>query len=248
MREQRTPENDIYRYGYQGNFSEHDEETNWNHFELRQNDPIVGRWTTRDPKNAGFSPYWSMDNNPIIKTDPDGGCPGGCPGFWFRNAMGIKMNKSYGISIGMGLRSPKLDQLFGEFDRYNEKLGPLSINIGAEEFHGRVYLMNDHVAFEGNLFNADLGSYSFRGGDAYLRFDSQGFRNSDVNLFSLTTPTFEGVAYGEHIDRSLDVNIDAGPVDIGVKGPGLWKGFVQWIKNMVNEVITIDGPTLSRDE
>lgn len=61
------------RYGYQGQFSEFDSETNWNHFELREYDPIIGRWTATDPRYEFFSPYIGMGNDPVNMTDPTGG-------------------------------------------------------------------------------------------------------------------------------------------------------------------------------
>jgi RHS repeat-associated protein len=64
-----------YRYGYQGQFAEKDEETGWSHFELREYDPVVGRWTAVDPKRIGFSPYVGMGNDPVNMVDPDGGGP-----------------------------------------------------------------------------------------------------------------------------------------------------------------------------
>jgi RHS repeat-associated protein len=65
--------NGVYRFGYQGNFSEFDEETKLNSFLLRQYDAVIGRWTSTDPKNQYFSPYVGMGNNPVSRTDPDGG-------------------------------------------------------------------------------------------------------------------------------------------------------------------------------
>ena len=65
-----------YRYGYQGEFAEYDEETEFNHFELRDYDPVIGRWMNVDPKRVGFSPYIGMANNPLSLVDPDGGSPG----------------------------------------------------------------------------------------------------------------------------------------------------------------------------
>ena len=62
-----------WRYGYQGDFAEEDEETGWNSFELRMYDAVIVRWTTIDPKRQHFSPYLSMGNNPISKLDADGG-------------------------------------------------------------------------------------------------------------------------------------------------------------------------------
>jgi RHS repeat-associated protein len=61
-----------YRHGYQGNFSEKDKETGWNHFEAREYDPLIGRWLSVDPKRQYFSPYVSMGNNPISIYDPNG--------------------------------------------------------------------------------------------------------------------------------------------------------------------------------
>jgi RHS repeat-associated protein len=62
-----------YRYGYQGKFAERDEETGWNHFELREYDPVIGRWLQFDPKGQHYSPYVGMGNNPVSGIDPDGG-------------------------------------------------------------------------------------------------------------------------------------------------------------------------------
>lgn len=64
-----------YRFGYRGQFAEKDAETGWNHFEARENAARIGRWMTTDPKRAGFSSYWSMNNNPVYYADPDGRCP-----------------------------------------------------------------------------------------------------------------------------------------------------------------------------
>ena len=63
------------RYGYQGDYTEKDDETGWNHFELREYDPVVGRWLSVDPYRIGNSMYIGMSNNPISLIDPDGGKP-----------------------------------------------------------------------------------------------------------------------------------------------------------------------------
>jgi RHS repeat-associated protein len=79
LREQRSDARK-YRYGYQSlsrlsgrQFAEKDEETGWNHFELRQYDPIVGMWLSIDPYRQYHSPYVGMGNNPVSGVDPDGG-------------------------------------------------------------------------------------------------------------------------------------------------------------------------------
>jgi RHS repeat-associated protein len=71
-----------YRFGYQGQFAEKDAETGWNHFELREYDAIIGRWTSVDPASQYFSPYEAQGNNPICRTDPDGGKDGPGDGDW----------------------------------------------------------------------------------------------------------------------------------------------------------------------
>ncbi len=74
LREQKWVDLDAkYRYGYQGKYAEKDDETGWNHFELREYDPVIGRWISRDPKKQFFSGYIGMGNNVINKVDPDGG-------------------------------------------------------------------------------------------------------------------------------------------------------------------------------
>jgi RHS repeat-associated protein len=72
LREQTTDESE-YRYSYQGKFAEKDLETGWNHFELREYDPVIGRWLVPDPMGQHWSPYMAMGNDPVNNVDPDGG-------------------------------------------------------------------------------------------------------------------------------------------------------------------------------
>ncbi len=66
-----------YRYGYQGQYSEKDEETGLNAFELRMYDSRIMRWLSPDPYGQYKSPYIGMGNDPVNRVDPDGGmdCP-----------------------------------------------------------------------------------------------------------------------------------------------------------------------------
>jgi len=73
LRTFKTNEENHYRYGYQGQFSEEDEETGWNSFELRMLDTKIGRWLSTDPESQYSSPYVAFGNNPINIIDPDGG-------------------------------------------------------------------------------------------------------------------------------------------------------------------------------
>ena len=77
IREQKRDLLERYRFGYQGQFAEKDEETGWNHFELRAYDPIIGRWTVVDPMRQYWSPYVGIGNDPGNLVDPTGGCTDG---------------------------------------------------------------------------------------------------------------------------------------------------------------------------
>jgi RHS repeat-associated protein len=68
----RSYSSEKYRFGYQGQFAELDEETGWNSFELRMYEPVIGRWLVPDPAGQYYSPYLSMGNNPTISVDVDG--------------------------------------------------------------------------------------------------------------------------------------------------------------------------------
>ena len=63
-----------YRYGYQGEFAETDEETGKPAFQLRLYDPRINRWLSPDPMRQYHSPYMAMDNRPNMSVDPTGGC------------------------------------------------------------------------------------------------------------------------------------------------------------------------------
>lgn len=64
---------------YQGDFSEYDDETGWNEFDLRDYDPQIGRWIQVDPYDQFPSPYIGMGNDPINNVDPTGGFLGLSP-------------------------------------------------------------------------------------------------------------------------------------------------------------------------
>lgn len=82
-----------FRFGYQGQFAEEDEQTGWNSFELRMYDPVIGRWVSTDPYGQFWSPYVAFGNNPVNRIDPDGGLTGDP-----KPAQGIGLN---GASIPM---------------------------------------------------------------------------------------------------------------------------------------------------
>jgi len=66
-------------YGYQGDFSELDDDLGWNDFELRSYDPQIGRFLQNDPYDEFPSPYTGMGNDPVNNIDPTGGFLGLSP-------------------------------------------------------------------------------------------------------------------------------------------------------------------------
>ncbi len=62
-----------YRFGYQGEFAEQDDETGYNQFELRLWDSRIARWLSPDPYKQYNSSYLGMGNRPNSVIDPDGG-------------------------------------------------------------------------------------------------------------------------------------------------------------------------------
>ena len=85
-----------YRFGYQGQFAEKDTKTGFNHFEAREYDARIMRWTVTDPAGQYWSPYVGMGNNPINGTDPDGRFKREGVANFFNfmfNGNGVKQNK-----------------------------------------------------------------------------------------------------------------------------------------------------------
>lgn len=88
-----------YRYGYQGQHAEKDKETEWNSFELRQYEPVIGRWLSPDPYGQYDSPYIGMGNDWPNGIDPDGGLFG--LGSFASAAVGAGMGFAGGALVGL---------------------------------------------------------------------------------------------------------------------------------------------------
>lgn len=118
----------LYRFGYQGQFAEMDKETGWNHFELREYDAVIGRWTSKDPKRQHWSPYAGMSNNGVNTLDPDGGLD------WFvNNKTGQLLHNPYegrGYEAVLG----KDWSWFAEDGVFNIYMGDFDPNNAAEKW------------------------------------------------------------------------------------------------------------------
>ena len=68
----RTIERTDYRKGFQGEWSEEEEETDELAFQLRMYSPVLGRWLSPDPARQYASPYMALGNNPTRYIDVRG--------------------------------------------------------------------------------------------------------------------------------------------------------------------------------
>ena len=72
------------------------QETGFNHFEAREYDARIMRWTVTDPAGQYWSPYVGMGNNSINGTDRDGRFKREGVANFFNfmfNGNGVKQNK-----------------------------------------------------------------------------------------------------------------------------------------------------------
>ena len=95
-----------YRYGYQGQYAERDDETGFESFELRLYNSRIGRWLSYDPEGQFNSPYVGMGNNPVSGVDPDGGFAVPLPKFRPSGsgaASGLSSLAKWGMRIGSSL-------------------------------------------------------------------------------------------------------------------------------------------------
>jgi len=202
-----------YKYGYQGQFAEEDEETGWNSFELRMYDPVISRWISTDPAGQFWSPYVGMGNNPVSGVDPDGAYTkwGATWRSWFHSG-------SYTFQAGEGKRDWAVGfdtwqsdgaggyRLFK--DHYTQGnivfgFGDYQLN-GYAKFEGalRTGLLNYQDAGEGPIFGGkyDAGSIDL----ANLEFGFDARRGGVYN---------EGLTAGK-LNQSLQLETPYGEFDI----------------------------------
>ncbi|WP_123877500.1 RHS repeat-associated core domain-containing protein [Flagellimonas maritima] len=127
-----------YRYGYQGQYAEKDEETGLNAFELRMYDPRIMRWLSPDPYGQYKSPYIGMGNDPVNRVDPDGGMD--CPnppcqngnsiteGFTLAEVTVTAPNISNGMQNNFALQSQMNNSFFNMNDINRGLMGAKAIN------------------------------------------------------------------------------------------------------------------------
>ena len=123
-----------YRYGYQGEFAEKDDETGLNAFELRMYDSRINRWISPDPAGQYHSPYMSMGNNWISLVDPDGAKAlddykliDGVVTFWRENKGPDRLYNADGTKVLGTANYGVLKQLDG-FDLFSKDFSLLTFN------------------------------------------------------------------------------------------------------------------------
>lgn len=84
-----------YRHDYQGQYSEKDETTGYNEFQLRFYDAKIARWLSADPYGQYYSPYMVMGNMPNMSVDPDGG--------WSPVLTGALIGAGVGTIVGLAV-------------------------------------------------------------------------------------------------------------------------------------------------
>jgi RHS repeat-associated protein len=124
-------------YQYQGDYSEFDEDINWNDFELRNYDPQIGCFVQQDPYDQYPSPYTGMGNDPINNIDEDGGFSapgaviGGLAGFIAGGIYALANDKqSRAIFTGRTIKSVRVLVRFYNW-RHSEPAVPVPQSIMA---------------------------------------------------------------------------------------------------------------------
>ncbi len=162
-----------YRYGYQGEFAEKDNETDWNSFELRQYDSDVARWLSVDPYGQYWSPYMAMGNDPVNQVDADGGWSGG---------DFSKMSQTISQMIAFSKPQTEIGGSSGVSSFIEAKpLPPPPPTLSQEKFGVFLQGMSQKITSAGNT---DKGDTKIGGGyDGTLSFVDNYFQCSTVSNF-----------------------------------------------------------------
>jgi RHS repeat-associated protein len=142
-----------YRYGFQG--QEKDDELkgegNSLNMEARMLDPRVGRWFSRDPLEFKFpwqSPYCSMDNNPILLTDPTGMSTN--PIYDKKGSfLGTDDKGLQGSAIVMDKKDFKQGMKHGDAVKLNKGVSALSTPEAKAKFANHYYELPSRPDFDG---------------------------------------------------------------------------------------------------
>lgn len=155
-----------YRFGYQGQFAEKDEETGYNQFEARLYDNRIGRWLVPDPAKQFHSPYLGMGNSPIMGVDPDG-----------RSVWSTKYKGIYYVTIqdrGTDHMEVYMDIVFGWTTIAHFAVGDR--RLGDKDFPGAIEFANNVAS----VYSTVKG----------LSFLGKGFTGASILIFAVDLYNF----------------------------------------------------------
>jgi RHS repeat-associated protein len=191
----------------QGQFAERDNESNETFFELRNYDPLLGRFNTIDPYGQYFSPYLAMGNSHPNMIDPDGGYSASNPflgtgGFGSGGASGMQilgsvsgvlsaamMGNAFAFQNAVGelnasvtyTETPKSNNWWGNF--WNKPIG-----IKAGEFKTQKEYEDFKQSNKGDETAAEAAEWAGAlipfGGGIKITFSLKGIFKSIAKLFS----------------------------------------------------------------
>jgi RHS repeat-associated protein len=218
MRENKSPEDVRYRYGYQGQFAEKDEETGWNHFELREYDAVIGRWLVVDPYRQYWSPYVGMGNNTVSGIDKDGGFKTKFQAQWFAfwNGGGDIMQSTVGDRAGEWFVGKQVNLEGGgigiQYNRIFEGESTLELKVKFDLSFGVQF--GEHLtSLQGFDFN--LASMTLYEMEMSLRYDpTNGLKAGSEILSHIRDPRikqgifFDGPGAGGSLQHTFMANDD----------------------------------------
>lgn len=226
VREEKLDE-ESYRFGYQWQFAEKDEETGWSHFELREYDAVVGRWLIIDPVRQYFSPYNAMRSDPINSIDPDGGFDTKFGANWY--AFWNGGGDVYKVEAGAHK---------GEWAVGNQfQFGENSVGVGYKQtfdwgidagFNGKIGVnfgpqIGEHIsAIEGaDIALASFNVFDWNFGVGYTSKDGLTFETKSFDWFTGEAKQFVAIDVlggGAKLERTLNVGSSSSTDNLEVHG------------------------------
>lgn len=234
------------RWKFQGQEHIDDLGLNWDSFKWRNHQPDIGRFFNVDPLAEDYyynSPYAFSENKVIAHVELEGleSVPYTDKSKTEKLIDSYKPQKSivYGFSLGAGAGANKID-------RYKQKGGNPTGQIGGDIVHTRLIVTNEEVKLQGEILSVgtglDIGDKGLSAeGTAlqtYLSFNYEDGLDGDIKLGQYKTVAGTDVLESESIEQTLEVNVDAGVIDIGIQGVSdFLNWFVEGTKNYINELI-----------
>ena len=221
--------------GAQGQFAEKDNESNETFFELRNYDPLLGRFNNIDPYGQYFSPYLAMGNSHPNMIDPDGGYSASNPflgtgGFGSGGASGLQILGSVSgvLSAAMMGNAFAFQNAVGELNFKPTTDNPypqtLSYKVGTGKLKvTNLWTMLNRASNVGgdNLYGPYI-QFDFSAGDddeyAFVQTISTNMTNAQAD--NILNPNLEHVEFvdGSQVDGANGVQVFSGAPKFYING------------------------------